>query len=212
MRRILATITVLVAVLLGLPATAQAAANELGGGSDLFTLGGPSGRCSASFAATSGGGTGYLIAGPSCAMSVGTLLYSGNDVLVGPVASVQDGTVLVEVTNTTDWKLVAFVPFLGLDPTINGSTEAPIGGTVCLLSKTTGMSCGSITAKNQTVHYPEGSLTGLTRTTICLEPGGVAYISGDQAQGVPIGGSGCISYFRPINQVLAAYGLGLLTG
>jgi hypothetical protein len=210
MRRILTTITLLVAVLFGLPATAQAAANPLGGGSDLFTLGGPGGRCSASFAAT-GGGTGYLIAGPACAASVGTPVYSGNNVLVGPIASVQDGIVLVQVTNTTDWKLVAWVPFSGIDIPIHGSTEAPVGGTVCLASKTTGLSCGTITAKNQTINYPEGTLTGLTRTTVCLEPGGVAFFSGDQAQGVPIGGSGCTSYFRPINQTLAAYGLSLLT-
>jgi streptogrisin C len=211
MRRILATLTVLAAFLFGLPTTAHAAPAPLGGGSDLFTAGGPSGRCSASFAAT-GGAAGYLIAGPACPATVGTLLYSGNQVLVGPVASAQNGVVLVEVTNTTDWELVSWVPFGGIDVAIRGSAEAPVGGTVCLISRTTGKSCGSITAKNQTVHFPEGSLTGLTRTTICLEPGGVAFISGDQAQGVPIGGGGCVSYFRPINQVLATYGLALLTG
>jgi len=211
MRRILATLTVLVACLFGLPATAHAAPAPLGGGSELHTASGPSGRCSASFAAT-GGATGYLIAGPACTATTGTPLYSGDDVLVGPVAGVQGGVVLVEVTNTTDWELVPWVPFGGIDLTINGSAEAPVGGTVCLASSTTGMMCGTVTAKNQTVNYPEGVLTGLTRTTVCLEPGGVAFVSGDQAQGVPIGGSGCTSFFRPVNQVLSAYGLTLLTG
>ncbi len=210
MRRILATLTLLVAFLFGLPATAHAGPAPLGGGSDLFTAGGPSGRCSASFAATNAT-TGYLIAGPACPSTVGTLLYSGNQVLVGPVASVQGGVVLVKDTNTTAWELVSWVPFGGIDVAIRGSAEAPVGGTVCLISRTTGMTCGSITAKNQTVHFPQGSLTGLTRTTVCLEPGGVAFVSGDQAQGVPIGGSGCISYFRPVNQVLATYRLTLLT-
>lgn len=211
MRRILATLTVLVACLLGLPGTAHAGPAPLGGNSALFTGGIPSGSCRASFAATSGS-TGYLIAGPACPATVGTLLYSGDNVLVGPVANADGGVVLVEVTNTTDWELVSWVPSGGVPVSIRGSAEAPVGGTVCLYGTTTGVYCGSITAKNQTVHFPQGSLTGLTRTNLCLEPGAVAFVSGDQAQGVPIGGSGCVSYFRPVNQVLAAHRLMLVTG
>lgn len=228
MRRLLPILTVLAACMLGLPATAQAtppatahitahpvASAPLGGGSDLFTAGGPSGRCSASFAATRDA-TGFLIASPACRAPVGTLLYSGDQVLVGPVTSAEDGVVLVEVTNTTYWKLVPWVPFGSIGVSIRGSVETPIGGTVCLVSHTTGLTCGSITAKNQTVHFPEGTLTGLTRTTICLDPGGVAFITGDQAQGVTSGGWGNCStggqtWFQPVNEILAVYGLSLVT-
>ena len=75
-----------------------------------------------------------------------------------------------------------------------------------------------ITAKNSTVRYPEGTVSGLTRTTACAEPGdsGGAWISGNQAQGITSGGNGnCTfggtTYFQPINPALRAYGLTLTT-
>jgi hypothetical protein len=208
MRRLLAILTVLVACLLGLPATAAAAPTPIGGGSVLSTLGG--GRCTAGFAATSGE-TGYLIAGPGCPNGD---LYIGG-VLVGP-STASPGYSVVEVTNTAAWTLV---PWVDGTVTIGGSTPAPIGGTVCLIDTRTGTRCGAVTAVNQTISFPEGVITGLTRTNICLEPGGgaVAYLSGDQAQGTPVGGSGScssggVSYFQPVNPILSAYGLTLLTG
>ena len=65
--------------------------------------------------------------------------------------------------------------------------------------------------------YPQGTVTGLTRTNVCAEPGdsGGSFISGSQAQGVTSGGSGnCTSggttYFQPVNEILSAYGLTLV--
>ncbi|MFC7643765.1 trypsin-like serine protease [Streptosporangium lutulentum] len=62
-------------------------------------------------------------------------------------------------------------------------------------------------------------MTGLIRTSVCAEPGdsGGSLVSGSQAQGVTSGGSGnCTSggttYFQPINEILQAYGLTLVTG
>ncbi|WP_030922538.1 trypsin-like serine protease, partial [Streptosporangium amethystogenes] len=59
---------------------------------------------------------------------------------------------------------------------------------------------------------------GLGRTSVCAEPGdsGGSFISVDQAQGVTSGGSGdCttggVTYFQPVNEILTAYGLTLLT-
>jgi hypothetical protein len=208
MRRLLAILTVLVACSFGLPATAQAAPTPIGGGSVLSTLGGA--RCTAGFAATSAD-AGYLIAGPGCPS--GNLYIGG--VLVGP-STTRPGYSVVRVTNTAAWTLV---PWVDGTVTIGGSTPAPIGGGVCLIDTRTGTRCGTVTARNQTINFPQGVITGLTRTNICLEPGGgaVAYLSGDQAQGVPVGGSGnCssggVSYFQPVNPILAAYGLTLLTG
>jgi hypothetical protein len=207
MRRLLTTLTVLAACLLGLPATA-AAATPIGGGSVLSTLGGA--RCTAGFAATSGS-AGYLIAGPGC--PAGDLYIGG--VLVGP-GTAGAGYSVVQVTNTAAWTLV---PWVDGSVTIGGSRPTPVGGSVCLIDTRTGTRCGAVTAVNQTINFPEGVLTGLTRTSICLQPGGgaVAYLSGDQAQGVPVGGSGSCgsggqSYFKPVNPILSAYGLTLLTG
>jgi streptogrisin C len=101
---------------------------------------------------------------------------------------------------------------------VAGSTEAPIGAAVCRSGSTTGTHCGTIEATNQTVVYPEGAVTGLTRTNVCAEAGdsGGPWLSGDQAQGVTSGGSGdCTvggeTFFQPVNEILARNNLTLLT-
>jgi streptogrisin C len=101
---------------------------------------------------------------------------------------------------------------------VAGSTEAPVGAAVCRSGSTTGTHCGTIEATNQTVVYPEGAVTGLTRTNVCAEAGdsGGPWLSGDQAQGVTSGGSGdCTSggetFFQPVNEILAINNLTLLT-
>ena len=78
--------------------------------------------------------------------------------------------------------------------------------------------CGTVQAKNQTVRYAQGTVYGLTRTNVCAEPGdsGGSWLSGNQAQGVTSCGSGnCTSggttYFQPVNEILSAYGLRLVT-
>lgn len=101
---------------------------------------------------------------------------------------------------------------------VRGSTEAPIGASICRSGQTTGWYCGTIQARNSTVNYAEGSVTGLIRTSVCAEPGdsGGSAISGNQAQGVTSGGSGnCrtggTTYFQPVNEILSVYGLTLRT-
>jgi streptogrisin C len=100
---------------------------------------------------------------------------------------------------------------------VAGSTEAPVGASVCRSGSTTGWRCGTIQQKNASVTYPEGTITGLTRTNACAEPGdsGGSWLTGDQAQGVTSGGSGnCTSggtiYFQPVNEILQVYGLQLV--
>jgi hypothetical protein len=205
---------VLLAVLLLLLGATPAAAAPapIGGGSLLFNSGY---RCTAAFAARQGS-TGYLIAGPRCGPA-GTQLFSGDNVLVGVVGPATSGATVVRITNPDAWTLVPWIPIGGGQYVIAGGTEAPVGGSVCLLDRALGQRCGVITAKNQTVAFPEGAITGLTRTNICMSAGSaIAFVSGDQAQGVPVGGSSCstsgVSYFRPVRPILAAYGLTLLTG
>ena len=101
---------------------------------------------------------------------------------------------------------------------VAGSQEAPVGASICRTGSTTGTHCGVIQAKNATVNYPEGTVTGLTRTNVCAEGGdsGGSWISGDQAQGVTSGGSGnCTAggttFFQPINEILQTGNLTLVT-
>jgi streptogrisin C len=93
-----------------------------------------------------------------------------------------------------------------------------VGAAICRSGSTTGTRCGVIQAKNQTVNYPEGAVTGLTRTNVCAEGGdsGGPWLSGDQAQGVTSGGSGnCTTggttFFQPLNEILATNNLTLVT-
>jgi len=105
------------------------------------------------------------------------------------------------------------------DVVVRGSTVAAIGASVCRSGSTTGWRCGTIQARNQTVRYPQGTVSGLTRTSACAEGGdsGGSFISGNQAQGMTSGGSGnCTfggtTFFQPVNETLSRYGLTLVTG
>jgi streptogrisin C len=105
----------------------------------------------------------------------------------------------------------------GLYYYVHGSSEVPEGSSICRSGSTTGMWCGTVQAKNQTVNYPQGTVFGLTQTNVCAEPGdsGGSWISANQAQGVTSGGSGnCSSggttFFQPVNPILATDGLSLV--
>jgi streptogrisin C len=102
---------------------------------------------------------------------------------------------------------------------VAGSQDAPVGSTVCRSGSTTGWHCGTIQARNSSVTYPQGTVSGLIQTTVCAEPGdsGGSLLAGTQAQGVTSGGSGnCrtggTTYFQPVNEILQTYGLTLVTG
>jgi streptogrisin C len=101
---------------------------------------------------------------------------------------------------------------------VAGSQVAPVGASVCRSGSTSGTHCGVIQALNQTVNYPEGTVTGLTQTDVCAEPGdsGGPWLSGDQAQGVTSGGSGdCTvggtTFFQPLAEILATDNVTLVT-
>ncbi|MGJ4727913.1 S1 family peptidase [Luteimonas sp. SDU101] len=112
---------------------------------------------------------------------------------------------------------------------VRGSTEAATGASLCRSGRTTGYRCGTITAKNVTVNYAEGSVFGLTQSNACAGGGdsGGSWITGaGQAQGVTSGGnraagsnSNCSlpasqrrTYFDRINPILSQYGLSLVRG
>lgn len=100
--------------------------------------------------------------------------------------------------------------------TIRSAGSAHIGQAVCRSGATTGVRCGLVTGLNMTVNYAGGSVYGLIRTNICAEPGdsgGPLYVA---ATGVIIGilsggsgncTSGGTSFYQPILEILAAYGV-----
>ena len=71
-----------------------------------------------------------------------------------------------------------------------------------------------MTAVNATVHYPQGTVTGLIQTTVCAEPGdsGGSLFDGTAAVGLTSGGSGdCTTggttFFQPAREAASAYGV-----
>lgn len=185
-------------------------------GGDAYYMG-SGGRCSVGFAVTKGSQQGFATAG-HCGR-VGTSTKGYNQMAQGTFqGSTFPGRDIAWVATNSNWTATPYVSRSGQNIPVAGSTQAPVGASVCRSGSTTGWHCGTIQQHNTSVTYPEGTITGVTRTSVCAEPGdsGGSYISGDQAQGVTSGGSGnCrtggTTYFQPINPLLQAYGLTLKT-
>ncbi|MET9551902.1 carbohydrate-binding protein [Streptomyces sp. NPDC006645] len=185
-------------------------------GGDAYYMNG-SGRCSVGFAITKGTQQGFATAG-HCGRP-GTTTSGFNQVAQGSFqASTFPGRDTAWVATNSNWTSTPYVKGQGGDVQVTGSTQSPVGASVCRSGSTTGWHCGVIQQHNTSVTYPEGTISGVTRTTVCAEPGdsGGSYISGSQAQGVTSGGSGnCSSggttFYQPINPLLQAYALTLKT-
>ncbi|MGW0803257.1 S1 family peptidase [Nonomuraea sp. NPDC002799] len=189
---------------------------EIRGGDAYYTSQGY--RCSIGFAARRGTQLGFTSAGHCGTTGVTTTGY--NRVAQGTFQiSSFPGNDYSWVATNADWTAAGVVNgySAGILP-VRGSTVTQPQGSICRSGSTTQWHCGTVTALNATVNYPEGTVSGLTRTTVCAEGGdsGGSFISGDQAQGMTSGGSGnCtsggVTYFQPLNEILSAGGLTLVT-
>ncbi|WP_207915535.1 S1 family peptidase [Micromonospora sp. 15K316] len=178
---------------------------------------GGGGRCSLG-ANVRSGSTSYFVTAGHCTNTAGTWY-----------ANAAGSTVLGVRTGTSfpgnDYGVVRYtgtIPrpsgihtYPGLLP-VPGTATATIGLAVCRSGSTTGVRCGTVTGLNQTVNYATGVVYGLIRTNICAEPGdsgGPLYVAATgRIVGVLSGGSGnCTSggttFYQPIGEILAAYGL-----
>ncbi|MEU6058261.1 alpha-lytic protease prodomain-containing protein [Streptomyces sp. NPDC047097] len=185
-------------------------------GGDAFHIGG--GRCSIGFSVVAGSRQGFVTAG-HCG-SAGDATTGFNKAAQGSFqASTFPGKDMAWVEANADWTATPYVKGQGgANVEVSGSTEALVGASVCRSGSTTGWHCGTVEQHDTSVSYLEGTVRGLTRTTVCAEPGdsGGSYISGAQAQGVTSGGSGdCVSggttYHQPVNPILKEFGLTLKT-
>ncbi|MGW7086475.1 carbohydrate-binding protein [Streptomyces sp. NPDC054871] len=184
-------------------------------GGDAYYMGG---RCSIGFPITKGTQQGFATAG-HCGRA-GTATSGYNQVAQGTFqASIFPGRDMAWVATNSQWTATPYVKGQGGQRVgVGGSTQSPVGASICRSGSTTGWHCGTIQQHNTSVTYPEGTISGVTRTSVCAEPGdsGGSYISGSQAQGVTSGGSGnCRSggttFHQPINPLLQQFGLTLKT-
>jgi streptogrisin C len=197
---------------------AQTFADVIGGRG--FTVG--DARCSVGFSANGVNGTKHIVTAGHCTEPGGVVLTDGIELgrINGSTFDTDGDFGLIDLTDP-DAVATAFVDTRDGGPiTVTGTEPAPIGASVCRSGQTTGFACGEITAVDETVNYGGGKIVrGLTRTSICAEPGdsGGPFLSGTQAQGVASGGIGdCTNngttFFQPINEAATKLGVTVITG
>lgn len=175
-------------------------------------------RCSVGFSASGSDGD-YMVTAGHCTGEGGTAYGSDQSTEMGPMSgniNEQGDYGFVHITNS-GWTLTPRVE--GSSENVAGAQASDVGASVCRSGSTTGWHCGTVQELNASVQYPDVTVTGLTGTNVCAEPGdsGGSFISGDQAQGMTSGGSGdCTSggttYFQPVQEALDAKNLELTTG
>lgn len=184
--------------------------------------------CSVGFSVTRGSTKGFATAG-HCGNAGNSVAIGGQT--VGSFASSSfPGNDRAWVSLSSSNTLYPYVAnYNGGVVTVRGSSEAPTGSAVCRSGRTTGYRCGTIQAKNVTVNYAEGTVTGLTQSNACVgggDSGGSWITSVGQGQGVTSGGnsqsgtnSNCglsssqrRTYYQRLTPILSAYGLTLVTG
>ncbi|MET8090519.1 ricin-type beta-trefoil lectin domain protein [Micromonospora sp. NPDC005220] len=182
-------------------------------GGDQYVINGNT-LCSVGFAVVGG----FVSAGHCGGTGSPTLGY--NNVSQGSFAgSSFPGNDYAWIRTNSSWTPQPWVNnYSGGNVTVAGSQDAAIGSSVCRSGRTTGWRCGTILGRDETINYAQGAVSGLSRSNACAEGGdsGGSWISGNQAQGVTSGGTGnCSSggtmWFQPVNEILNAYGLSLVT-
>ena len=182
------------------------------GGDAIF---GGGSRCSLGFNVRSGSGRQYLVTAGHCTNISVNWTASGGQ-FIGPR--------VVSSFPTNDYGVIRYDSSISRPGTVNlynGSsrdiTNAGnpfVGQSVLRSGSTTGLHGGSVTGLNATVNYPQGTVFGLIRTSVCAEPGdsGGSLFAGNTALGITSGGSGNCSFggttfFQPVTEVLNRFGL-----
>jgi streptogrisin D len=89
---------------------------------------------------------------------------------------------------------------------------AVVGQKVERSGSTSGLHAGQVLGVNVTANFAQGTVTGLIKTDVCIEPGdsGGPLVAGNAALGIASGGRGnCVdggqSYYQPVTEALAHY-------
>jgi streptogrisin C len=184
-----------------------------------FTIG--EARCSVGFSATGPNGTKHILTAGHCTRNGGVVLADGIELgRVNAGTFDTDGDFgLIDVTDPDAQTTPTVDTRDGGPVTVTGTEPAALGASVCRSGSTTGFACGEVTTLDETVNYGDGVIVrGLTRSSVCAEPGdsGGSVISGTQAQGIVSGGIGdCatdgVTFFQPITEAATKLGVTVLT-
>jgi len=196
-------------------------------GGDAIYMGG--GRCSAGFNLRNGSGQGFVLTAGHCG-TAGTGLNGHDGNYFGPFVESWFPTyddAIVRNDNPGYWVQGPWVddaPSHGGRIWIGGYSDAPVGTSMCKSGSTTGLTCGAITGKDETVSYGSQTVYGMTRHSACVEQGdsGGSNFTGNSAEGVTSGaqlywdgsryrcgqvfGYPNVGWYYPIADSLAYYG------
>jgi len=175
-------------------------------------------RCSLGFNVRSSSGTEYFLTAGHCTNIASTWYANASmtTVLGTRAGSSFPGNDygIVRYTNSSVSRPGNVYLYNGTYRDITGARNAVVGETVYRSGSTTGVHSGRVLSLNATVNYPQGTVSGLIRTNVCAEPGdsGGSLFAGNYAIGLTSGGSGnCrtggTTYFQPVTEALAAYGV-----
>lgn len=200
------------------PTTLTGKAVQIRGGDVLYGSGGS--RCIVAFNARGGGATYGMMTG-RCAQ--GTTNWYADQALTVLVATTAGVSFPVN-----DYGLIRYVNSPAVTPLgevrigaggvqdITGAANPAIGQSICHVGATTGLHCGTVTAVNGTINFPQGTVSGLFTSNACSGPGDVGgpAFSGTTALGAIVASSGnCssggVTYYQPVVEWLAVYGLSL---
>ncbi|MFC0526708.1 S1 family peptidase [Phytohabitans kaempferiae] len=186
----------------------------IAGGQAIYTGGS---RCSLGFNVRTSSALYFVTAG-HCT-NAGTTWTNGSVTLGTRAGSSFPGNDygIVRYTNTSIARPSAVWLYSGSSTrSITSVGNATVNQSVQRSGSTTGVRSGRVTATNATVTYPQGTVSGLIRTTVCAQPGdsGGSLFSGSVGLGLTSGGSGnCTTggttFFQPLNEVMSVYGLSL---
>ncbi|MFD4658222.1 S1 family peptidase [Kitasatospora sp. NPDC058444] len=165
-------------------------------------------RCSLGFNVVSGSTYYFLTAGHCGNVASTWYTNSGHTTLIGSTVN--------SSFPGNDYALVRYDnAALSHSGGFSSAPDAVVGESVKRTGSTSGTHGGTVTGLNATVRYSDGgTVRGMIQTNVCAEPGdsGGPLYDGAKALGITSGGSGdCASggttFFQPVNEALAKYGV-----
>lgn len=162
--------------------------------------------CSAGFNVVSGGQN-YVITAGHCTQGLPS--WQG----IGPsVDSSFGGNDYGLIRNDSSSAPGAVDLYNGSAQPITSVGSPSVGEQVCKSGQTTGLTCGTVQALNQTVHYADGTtVSGLIQTDVYCDHGdsGGPLFDGSTGLGTVSGGNTSTEYFQPLAEAVNSYGVSL---
>ncbi|WP_020519319.1 S1 family peptidase [Catelliglobosispora koreensis] len=185
--------------------------------------------CTAGFAMKAVNGFNYIVTAGHCVADGMGTQWNLAGYLLGPghfhSFPGNDYGVIMVAYNSPVTTHPTLINYNGSGVRVLGTNTPTIGQRLCKSGNVSGVTCGTVLALDVTVTYHTGEVVnGLIETAICASPGdsgsplfrdpgdrrliGMGVLSG--GNGVRCGDPGVRTYYNPLTEIMAAYGLSLI--